>query len=272
MQTISEREDQIKTMEKFFDWKKLYKFFDLKKKKSVILAFDHAVEHGPHKYKGIDLDPVRIAKIAREGGANGVIMHIGAFKLVKEKLRKRVPTIVKLTARTSLTKTMMQELVTSVEEAADVGADGVAVTVYVGATLEHKMLRNFQQIKEAAHDLGLPVFAFMYPRVNDVKSTKVEHVAYAARLGAEIGADVVKTYYTGSTNSFKFVVESTFVPVLCAGGIVTKTEEGFLRKVRSVMEAGANGLAVGRNVWEREDAVDFLKKIKKIVMGNHEKV
>ena len=127
------------------------------------------------------------------------------------------------------------------------------------------MLRNLAEIKTRCLQEELPLFAFMYPRVNDKKTTDVNPVRYAARLGAEIGVDVVKTYYTGSKESFERVVEDCFVPIVVAGGIKTKREEEFLRIVKDVMAAGASGIAVGRNVWMRENAIEMLKRIRGVV-------
>ncbi|MCD6402966.1 MAG: fructose-bisphosphate aldolase [Candidatus Aenigmarchaeota archaeon] len=246
--------------------KRLKKFFS-KDGKTVLLVFDHAVEHGPHNYEGVDLTPLRIAEIAVSGGAKGVILHAGSAKLVKQ-FYPELPVIVKITGRTSLTPTMVQEIVTTVEEAERVGADGIAMTVYVGATYEHKMLRNLAEVKKECYERGLPLFTFMYPRVKDKKTTEEKYVRYAARLGAELGVDVVKTYYTGDKKSFSKVVKDCFVPLVCAGGLKTKTVEDFLKKVETVMEAGASGLAVGRNVWMRENPIEVLKQVvKRVIKG-----
>jgi len=244
--------------------KRLKKFFS--DGKCLLIAFDHAVEHGPHKYEGVDLNPLRIAEIAKEGGARGLILHVGAAKLVK-RFYKKLPVIVKITGRSSLTPTVVQELVTTVDEALMIGADGIAITVYVGATMEHWMLRSLAKVKIDCARKGLPLFAFMYPRVKDKKTTDVNSVRYAARLGAELGVDVVKTYYTGSRKSFEKVVRDCFIPVLCAGGIKTKKEDEFLDIVKDVMNAGASGMVVGRNVWMRSNATEMVRKIKEIIYG-----
>lgn len=235
----------------------------LKIKKLVILAFDHAVEHGPHIYKGINLDPLRIAEIAEKGNADALIVHIGSGKIIRKKFPK-LPIIVKLTARSSLTKLMIQEIVTSVEEAMSINPIGLAATVYVGSTYEHIMLKNLCEIKKECRSKKIPIFAFMYPRPKDKKSFLVKDVRYAARLGSEIGVDYVKTYYTGDKESFQKVVKDCFVPVLAAGGPKIE-EKNFIKIVKNVIEAGAAGVVVGRNIWSSKDPINLLKTVVKIV-------
>ncbi|MEM5831878.1 MAG: aldolase [Candidatus Aenigmatarchaeota archaeon] len=241
----------------------------LKDGKALILAFDHAVEHGPQEYEGVDLSPQRIGKIAYEGKVDGLIVHIGVAKIVK-KLYPKVPLIIKLTARNELldSRIQLQEIVTKVKEAKNVGAVGVAYTIYFGSDFENQMIRTFSEIKEEANKYKMPIFGFAYPRSNKFKS-KYDPIAvrYAARVGAEIGFDVVKTYYTGDKESFSKVVKDCFVPILVAGG--PKIEEGreFIKIVEDVMSVGAAGIAVGRNVWERndEEALKILEDLRRII-------
>ncbi|MCS7093706.1 MAG: 2-amino-3,7-dideoxy-D-threo-hept-6-ulosonate synthase [Candidatus Aenigmarchaeota archaeon] len=241
----------------------------LKDGKAIILAFDHAVEHGPQDYENVELNPERIGRIAYEGGADGVILHIGAAKIVR-KLYPKLPVIVKLTARTSLTSDdiQIQEIVTKVEEAKKIGAVGIAATVYFGSNDEHRMFARFSEIKKDAEKFRMPIFGFAYHRSVKFKS-KYDPVAvrYAARVGAEIGFDVVKTYYTGDKESFSKVVKDCFVPVLVAGGPKIEDEKEFLKIVEDVMSVGARGVVVGRNVWERrdEDAIKLLMDLRRII-------
>jgi len=236
--------------------------------KSLLIAFDHAVEHGPIAYPNIDLHPLRIAKIAIDGGANGIILHAGAARLVKDYLPKDFALVVKLTARTSLVsdKSHVQSLVTTVDEAFNLGADAVAFTIYVGSDMEYYMFEQFSQVKKRCRDLGLPLIGFMYPRSPKFKNKyDAKAIEYAARVGAEIGCDVVKTYYTGSRETFERVVKNCFVPLLVAGGPEAKTKEEFISNIHNAMISGAKGFALGRNIWSREGSVELLKEVKSIL-------
>jgi len=254
------------------------KMFESKEKKlkeimkdgrAVILAFDHAVEHGPSTYEGIDISPERIARIAVEGKADGIIVHIGVAKRIK-KIVGKLPIIVKLTARTSLTldENQIQQIVTSVKEARDIGAKAIACTIYFGSEREAEMLKMFEEIKQEANKYKMPIFGFAYPRGKKLKSRyDADAIRYAARVGAEIGFDVVKTYYTGDKETFSKVVKDCFVPILVAGGPKISEEKDVLRIVEDIMSVGAAGVAIGRNVWMRrdEEAINLLKEIGRIV-------
>jgi len=106
----------------------------------------------------------------------------------------------------------------------------------------------------------------MYPRGPKIKSEHdVEYVKHAARLGAELGADIVKTNYTGSPETFMKVVEGCPVPVVVAGGPKTKSVEEFLRMVYDAMHAGAAGVSIGRNVFQHEKPAAMVKALRGIV-------
>jgi DhnA family fructose-bisphosphate aldolase class Ia len=241
----------------------------MKDGKALLLAFDHAVEHGPSAYEGIDLSPERIARIALEGKVDGIIVHIGVAKKIKRVVGK-LPIIVKLTARTSLNtdENQIQQIVTSVKEARDIGAKAIACTIYFGSDREAEMFKIFEEIKQDANKYKMPIFGFAYPRGKKLKSKyDPDAIRYAARVGAEIGFDVVKTYYTGDKESFSKVVKDCFVPVLVAGGPKISEDKDVLKVVEDIMSVGAAGVAIGRNIWMRndEDAINLLKEIRRIV-------
>lgn len=240
----------------------------LKDGKSLLIAFDHAVEHGTIAYPNVDLHPTKIARIAVDGGANGIILHSGAARVVKEFLPKNFALIVKLTARTSLVndKNYVQSLVTTVDEAVVLGADAVAFTIYLGSDMEYYMFEQFSQVKKRCIELDMPLIGFMYPRSKKYKNKyDARAIEYAARVGAEIGCDIVKTYYTGNKETFARVVKNCFVPLLVAGGPDTRTKEEFLNKINDALLAGVRGFALGRNIWSKEDSVELLKEVKTIL-------
>jgi DhnA family fructose-bisphosphate aldolase class Ia len=237
-------------------------------KKGLLLAFDHGVEHGPSEYDGINLDPLRVARIAYEGQADALIVHAGSARYIR-KFTKRVPLIIKITARTHLSPNMVQTITTTVKEAEYLGAYGVAATVYIGSEEEDEMLENLCEIKQECIERQMPLIGFMYPRVEGRSKNETSIVRYAARVGAELGVDVVKTYYTGSPETFKKVVkDANFVPVVAAGGGI-KESATVMATVKDVMSTGAAGMAIGRNVWAKKNGVTILKEIRKRIHGGY---
>ena len=98
----------------------------------------------------------------------------------------------------------------------------------------------------------------------------VEVVKHAARIGAELGADIVKTNYTGDPDTFREVVKGCPVPVVMAGGPKTETEEQFCEMVYGCIQAGGSGVAAGRNVFQHRDPTKMVKVLCGIVHENLE--
>ena len=88
-----------------------------------------------------------------------------------------------------------------------------------------------------------------------------EVVAHAARIGAECGADIVKTLYTGDIDSFTKVVESIPVPVVIAGGPKSKTDLDILKMTEDAMNAGAKGVTYGRNIFAHKSPAKDCRSI-----------
>jgi len=240
----------------------------LKDGKSMLLAYDQGLEHGPTSdFDDKNVDPALIMDIAAKGKFNGVVFQKGVAERFYD---GRVPLIVKLNGKTSLPKgEPVSRQVCSVEHAISLGAKGVGYTIYLGSGLEGEMLAEFGRIQEAAHEKGIPAIAWIYPRGLGVQNdTSKEIVSYAARAGLEIGADAVKIKYTGDPVSFSWAVKAAAgVKVFMSGGPKAPTDEDFLKQVKGVMEAGGTGLAVGRNVWQNRDPLAMADKIRQVIFG-----
>jgi class I fructose-bisphosphate aldolase len=237
--------------------------------RSIILAYDHGIEHGPTDFlENPDAaDPEYILKIAREAGFDGVVFQRG---IAEKYYDGSVPLILKLNGKTSLYAGEPISVANcTVEEAVSLGASAVGYTIYPGSGYEWKMFEELRTIKKEAVKFDIPLVIWSYPRGGKVTNeTAPEVVAYAARIALEVGADAMKIKYTGDPKTFAWAVKvAGKVPVLMSGGPKTKTEEEFLRQVEGVLEAGALGVAVGRNVWQRKDALKFAKILAEIVYG-----
>jgi fructose-bisphosphate aldolase/2-amino-3,7-dideoxy-D-threo-hept-6-ulosonate synthase len=156
--------------------------------------------------------------------------------------------------------------VCTVQEAIRIGADAVSVHINVGAQDEDKMLEKLGRVADECDVYGIPLLAMMYPRGPKIQSEHAaDVVAHAARLGAELGADIIKTNYTGSIKTFKAVVESCPVPVIIAGGPKCKTEQEILQTAYESIKAGGAGLSIGRNVFQHENPTLIVKALSAIV-------
>jgi fructose-bisphosphate aldolase, class I len=239
--------------------------------RAIYLAYDHGMEHGPEDLPGKSIDPKYILDIAMQGGFNAVILGKGlAEKYYKDSIYEvKVPLILKLNGKANIWKggDLFSRQNCSVEYAKELGASAVGYTIFLGSAHDEEMFAEFGKIVEDAHHNKMAAIAWVYPRgefVEDEDSPEI--TAYAARVGLELGADMVKIKYSGSTGNFKRVVEAAGkAKVVLSGGPNLEREEEFLGIVRSVMLAGGVGVAVGRNVWQEAEPLKATEKIKKII-------
>lgn len=243
---------------------RLRRIFDQKSGKTVIVPLDHGVSLGP--VKGIADIRSTIDKIA-EGGASAIVVHKGLVPFVGPSVGSKLGLIVHLSASTSVSPDPNYKvLVARVEEAVAIGADAISIHCNIGGENEDKMVADFGMVADECHSLGFPLLAMCYPRGKNVKSQfDLEAVKHCARLAAELGADVVKTNYTGGVKSFKQVVQGTPIPVVIAGGPKMGSEKELLAMVSEAMRAGAKGVSIGRNVFQHNDITGITRAIGRVV-------
>ena len=240
---------------------------DRKSGNSLIIPVDHGISVGP--IKGI-IDLAKTIDQIAEGGANAVLMQKGMVPHGHRGYGRDVGLIVHMSASTSLGPDPNNKvLVCTVEEAIKMGADAVSVHINVGSETESAQLHSLGCVSKTCAEWGMPLIAMMYPRGASIKQEHdVSVVAHAARAGAELGADIVKTNYTGDPDSFKTVVRGCPVPVIIAGGPKMKSDTDLLESVEGAIAAGAKGVAFGRNVFQHEFPTKITKAVARIV---HEK-
>lgn len=242
----------------------------LRDSKAVVFAFDHGVEHGPKDFPLEHIDPKVILKKVVDAGVDAIMLLPGLASLTHDVWANRTALIVKVTGKTNLRpedQRLLQNVFGYVEDAVALGADAVAATVYWGSPYEGVMMDLWFSIREAAERYGLPCLQLAYPRGPAIKNMyDVEIVKYGVRAAVESGADLIKTYYTGSKESFSEVVKiASGVPILMSGGPARENPLEFLRDVRNVIEVGAQGVVVGRNVFRHKNPRGMIKAIMAIV-------
>lgn len=245
---------------------RLERIIDRNTKRTVIVPMDHGVSMGP--IEGLQNLAKTINTVA-EGGANAVVVHKGIVAYGHRGYGKDVGLIIHLSASTMFSPDPNEKvLVCTVEEAIKLGADGVSIHVNVGSKTEAEQLKKLGEISRICADWGMPLLAMMYPRGEKINQFDPKAVSLAARVGAELGADIVKTNFTGDVESFKKVVEGCPVPIVIAGGPKMGNSEELLQMVRMAMDAGSSGVAIGRNVFQAENPTKMTKAIAMIVHEN----
>ena len=157
--------------------------------------------------------------------------------------------------------------VASVHDAIRLGADALAIGISAGSEHQVAMLEMMSAATEEAHKWGMPVICHAYPsgELWGDRKGSTESVIYAARAAAECGTDIVKTWYTGSAEEFRKVVEAVPTPVVAAGGAPAPKPINVLEQASAVMEAGGVGMTCGRNIWQAEDPAAMVRALRAVV-------
>ncbi|SDM09602.1 fructose-bisphosphate aldolase / 2-amino-3,7-dideoxy-D-threo-hept-6-ulosonate synthase [Halogranum gelatinilyticum] len=227
----------------------------------LIVPMDHGITLGP--VKGLkDLEST-VDAITR-GGADAVLTHKGTAKRVHPHKNGK-GYIVHLNASTVIGPDENDKRLTgSVEEAIRVGADAVSFHINVGSDYEPKQMTQLGELTETAHRFGIPVLAMAYARGPGIDEQDPESLGHAVRLAEELGADVVKTAYSGDAESFRHVVDSTTLPVVIAGGS-KGTNRHTVEMVRGTMDAGAAGVSMGRSIFQHDDPEAIARAVSAVI-------
>jgi class I fructose-bisphosphate aldolase len=256
---------------KMFETGKLARLKKLEiKGKFLFLAMDHGIEHGPTDFNEKTIDPDYVLKIAQKIKISAIVLHKGVALKYLDNYAGKIPLLLKLNGKTNISKgEPFSTQIATVKEAVQMGADAVGYTIYVGSRLEHLMYEQAGKIEKEARDYGIPLVIWSYPRGQDIENKyDTNLVAYAARVALEIGADIAKVYYTGDPKSFSWVVKSGGKCRVVAAGGFKKEGNEFLKDVRDIVDAGASGMAIGRNIWQSEDPVKIGKIVSSIIFNN----
>ncbi len=231
--------------------------------KALFLAYDQGLEHGPSDFNDKNVDPEYVMNIAEKGKVNGIIFQKGIAEKYYKK--SKVPLILKLNGKTNLVKgePIARQLCT-VKEAIKLKAKAVGYTIYIGSKYEDIMFKEFEKIEKEAHEKKLPVILWAYPRGKAIKNEfSKENLAYSARIGLELGADIVKIKYNGNLNDLKWIVKCAGkCKVVIAGG---KKNKDFLKQAKEIMKTGVAGFAVGRNIWQSDKPIEVINNLKRII-------
>ena len=236
-------------------------------RKTVIVPMDHGISVGP--IAGLE-DMKKAVQYVAEGGANAIVEHKGLVGEGHRGKGKDIGLIIHLSGSTSLSVyPNAKTLVCTIEEAIKLGSDAVSIHINLGDSQEKEMLNDFGRISYEARTWGVPLLAMIYPRGEKIKDEyDVNVIKHAARVGYEMGADIVKVSYTGSEQTFREVVDGCSIPVVIAGGEKMNSDKEILEMVKGAIDAGGAGVSIGRNVFQHRDPKKMVKAISSIVHRN----
>jgi predicted phospho-2-dehydro-3-deoxyheptonate aldolase len=230
----------------------------------VILPMDHGVSCGP--IAGL-LRMDEAVQVGASGGADALVLHKGMLRYL-ETLSQPLPGIfLHLSASTQLGPAFHHKvLVATVEEALRRGADGVSAHINLGDDHEAEMLRDLGEVGTACALWQMPLLVMIYVRGAHAPSPLPDSaIAHAVRVAAELGADLIKIPAPGDFDSLARIAAGSPVPVVVAGGSRVENVEVLLQRVETSLEAGAKGVAIGRNVFQHERPESLLRVIAAMV-------
>lgn len=259
----------------------------------LFLPIDQGLEHGPRDFfaNPESANPEFQLKLAVDGNYSGIVFQIGIAQKYMNKWAGKIPLIVKLNGKTEIPSDAesYSSCLASVEDAVALGADAVGYTLYVGSPAQDRDFAQWETVRRDAERLGMPTIIWAYPRGEAVEAKggkeSVWAIDYAARVAAEVGADVVKVNFPtlspspGSPKPYdtqKFSPEEGVARVVASAGKTLvlisggekEPDQELLEKARLSFEAGAAGLIFGRNTWQRpyDEALTLMHKLRDIAL------
>lgn len=236
--------------------------------KSFIMAMDHGSNFSVLPAMK---NPGKLIREIAAAGADAFLSTIGmADKYQDEFLGKGI--ILRMEGGVSFLgdHSKPMQIVASAEDALRLGADAVITMSFPGSKFENEILSNMARVALECHKWGLPVLAEALPRgfepADDARTPA--NITFACRQSVELGADMVKTNYTGDQESFHELCESVYAPVVILGGAKKVPERELLQEIKDALEAGASGIAMGRNIWGNDDPVHYAAAIAKLIHEN----
>jgi len=228
---------------------------------------DHGTFAGP--MRGIERPGETIEKVI-EGGADAMLLTPGVVSKFADIISGNIGVIMRIDSSNTLYGRIGEAakpyMITDVESAVKMGAEGIVAMGYVGSPFEAESLAALAEIAEDCRDYSVPLLAEMFPSGPKVANPcDPDVVKLSARVGSEIGADFIKTHYTGNPDTFREVVEGTPIPIVILGGPKREKVKDTLGDIRGAVDAGAIGVAFGRNVWQADDPAKMVRAIASIV-------
>ncbi len=243
---------------------RMNRLFNKQSGNTLVIALDHPVGWGV--IPGIDTIRETMAKIVR-AKPDAITMLKGTAERVYADFSGQVPFINKLTTFAPY-HPAYDVKIGDVVEAVRLGADAVAIGCTVCGTDQRQLLAQLGALSRDATEFGMPTVTHIYPKgelIDKKDWYRPEHVMYAARAGAELGIDIIKTFYTGDKRSYARVIESCPARVVVSGGPKLPDVKDVFQMTRDAIDVGARGVTYGRNVWQSDKPIAMVHALKHII-------
>ncbi|MFH1383320.1 MAG: fructose-bisphosphate aldolase [Chloroflexota bacterium] len=234
--------------------------------KGLIVAIDHGMALGP--MTGIVDIATTVKQLSATGKVDAWLLTKGILSNCFEPDGKQGIILRASGAATIAGPDLTHEgLTASVEAALRLGADAPATTAFIGSSNEHETLVNMARLADECHKYDMPMLGVLgVGKALEEKTVDPQYIALGARVAAEHGADMVKTYFTVS--GFEKVTSGCPVPVMIAGGPKCDTDLDTLKMIGGALAGGAKGIVMGRNIWQSPHPEELLDVVWRMIHQN----
>ncbi len=244
------------------DWgmkNRLSRIFNPETGKTVMLAIDHGYFQGPTTgLERIDLDIVPLMPYA-----DALMLTRGILRTVVPATLTK-PIVMRSSGGPSILKELSNEhLTVDIEDAIRMNVAAITLQVFVGGEYESRSIRNMTRLVDMGLRYGIPTLAVTAVGKEMVRDAK--YFRLACRMCAELGAQMVKTYYV--PEGFETITASCPVPIVMAGGKKLPELEA-LTMAYNAIQGGASGVDMGRNIFQSDAPKAMLTAVRKVVHEN----
>ena len=249
---------------------RLSRLLGASERRALVVAFDHALVLGP--IPGTE-DPLGKIRQFAQAKVDALLLNLGLIRqFANTKIVGTIPALIARLDWTTVwsaigqngTGALHSSLLARPEEALRHGADAVLTYLVVGtgdAEFEMKEITRNAEVARECERVGIPLIVESVARGKDVQNPgDPKWLNLHTRMAVELGADVVKTDYSGDITSMRSVVEKCPIPILVLGGSRHASDKHALDVVREVAAAGAAGIFFGRNVFQADNMTSFLEQ------------
>lgn len=244
------------------DWgmkNRLARIFSPATARTVMLAIDHGYFQGPTTgLERVDLNIVPLMPLA-----DALMLTRGVLRTtVPPTLTK--PIVMRCSGGPSILKELSnEELAVDIEDAIRMNVSALTLQVFIGGEFETRTVHNMTRLVDMGMRYGIPTMAVT--AVGKTLTRDAQYLRLACRICAELGAQIVKTYYC--EEGFETVTASCPVPIVMAGGKKLPELEA-LTMAHNAISRGAAGVDMGRNIFQSEAPKAMMQAIHKVVHKN----
>jgi putative autoinducer-2 (AI-2) aldolase len=244
------------------DWgmkNRLSRIFNPDTGRTVMFAIDHGYFQGPTTgLERIDLTIVPLMQYA-----DAIMLTRGILRTsVPPTLTK--PIVMRCSGGPSILKELSDEqLAVDIEDAIRMNVAAITLQVFIGGEFETRSVHNMTRLVDMGMRYGIPTMAVTAVGKDMVRDAR--YFRLACRICAELGAQIVKTYYI--EEEFQTITASCPVPIVMAGGKKIFEPDALKMAYKAVQE-GASGVDMGRNIFQSDAPKAMMQAVHKVVHAN----